>query len=499
MVKSRVAFLLGLMIAACAPARLDRSALKPESPAERRDDLTRALGGANDEHAVRNLGLWLATAPPEGATVNGIAVRFHPGSDSIYSRHHFERLEPAFRYDVEGLPHHQGRGLGVPMVGYRTNRHREPNERWYSDKLITRAVTAVAIPSRTQDGERSVEIRLYNRHKTESIAMAGHRQTLAFDFSVPWAAQFEKARPLNEVGFFSAFRWKAPLESGFILTEDYDPRRTPVICIHGLFSTSLAWAELTNEIWADPTLRQRYQVWHYLYPTNTPALYSSMMLRRQLDELRRSLDPEGNDPAMKRTVVVAHSLGGLLAKSLVVKPADAFWDAFFTRPIGSLNLSSYERQTLEDAFFWKPCPHVDRVIFCSVPFRGSTWAKSWVGKLGTHLVVEENRFQRFFRSVERKNPGLIRPEYRSLAENKITSVATLTPEDRSTEVFGSLPLTRGTASHVIAGSRDLVVPPSSTRVPGAESFIKVPSGHGSFDDPKAIAEILRVLALPPAR
>jgi pimeloyl-ACP methyl ester carboxylesterase len=403
------------------------------------------------------------------------------------------------RYDVDGFPHHRGSGIGVPMVGYRTNRHREPHEQWYADKLITRAVTAVAVPGPAHDGQRSVEIRLYDRHKTESISVAGSRQTLAWDFSVPWAAQLQTARPLGDTGFFSAFRWKAPLPAGFHLTEDYDPRRTPVICIHGLFSTSLAWAELTNELWADPALRQRYQVWHYLYPTNAPALYSAMILRRQLDELRKELDPGGKDPAMKRAVVVSHSLGGLLAKSLVVQPGDAFWDAFFTRPMGSLNLSSKERQLLEDAFFWKPRPYVDRVVFCSVPFRGSTWAKSWVGKLGAHLVLVENRFERFFRAIERENPGVLRPEYRSLAGHKITSVSGLSPEDRSTEVFGALPLVPGTASHVIAGSRDFVVPPSSARVAGAESFIKVPSGHGSFDDPKAIAEILRILALPSAR
>jgi len=500
MAKVRVAFLLGLMIAACAPARLDPVATKPESPVERHDDLTRALEGANDEHAARNLGLWLATAPPDGTTVGGINVRFHPGGDGIYPRSHFDRLEPALRYDVDGLPHHQGPGVGVPMVGYRTNRHRESHEQWYSDKLITRAVTAVVIPGPARDGQRSAEIRLYDRHKTESIPVAGRKQTLAWDFSVPWAAQLETSRPLNEIGFFSAFRWKAPRPAGFHLTEDYDPRRTPVICIHGLFSTSLAWAELTNEIWGDPALRQRYQVWHYLYPTNRPALYSSMILRRQLDELRKKLDPDGNDPAMKRAVIVSHSMGGLLAKSLVVQPGNAFWDAFFTRPIGSLTLSDNERHLLDEAFFWKPRPYVDRVIFCSVPFKGSTWAKSVVGLLGSKLVLVENRFERFFSSVERKNPGVLRPEYRSLAGHKITSLSMLSPEDRSTEVFGRLKLIPGTASHVIIGSRDLVVPPASAaRVPGARSFIKVPSGHGSFDDPTAIAEIRRILALPPAR
>ena len=54
-------------------------------------------------------------------------------------------------------------------------------------------------------------------------------------------------------------------------------------------------------------------------------------------------------------------------------------------------------------------------------------------------------------------------------------------------------------AHVITGSRDFFVAPSSSRVPGAESTLEVPSGHGSFHHPQAIAEIKRILALPAAR
>jgi len=500
MAKIRVAFLLGLMMAACAPARLDPVPTKSEAPAERHDDLTRALEGATDEHAIRNLGLWLETAPPGGTTVGGISVRFHPGAEGIFARSHFDKLESALLYEVDGIKHYSGPGIGVPIVAYRTSDTYEPKEQWYSNKCITRAVTAVVVPGPAQNGQRSAEIRLYDRHKTESVQVAGRKQPLAWDFSVPWAAQLQTPRPITDFGFFSVFRWKEPRPPAIHLTESYDPRRTPVICIHGLFSSSLAWADLTNEIWANPALRQRYQVWHYLYPTNRPALYSSMILRRQLDELRRKLDPGGNDPAMKRAVIVSHSMGGLLAKSLVVEPGNAFWDAFFTRPANSLTLSENESHQLNEAFFWKPRPYVDRVIFCSVPFHGSTWAKSIVGKLGSKLVVEDNHLGRLFRSVERKNPGALRPEYRSLTAPRITSVAMLSPEDYSTEVFGRLKPVGGVATHVIAGSKDKVVPPSSAaRVPGARSFIKVPSGHGSFDDPTAIAEICRILALPPAR
>ena len=77
MVKTGVVLLLGLAMAACAPARLEKTAPKPASPAERRDDLTRALEGANDENAVRNLGLWLATAP-RGTSRNAPPLTLRP-------------------------------------------------------------------------------------------------------------------------------------------------------------------------------------------------------------------------------------------------------------------------------------------------------------------------------------------------------------------------------------------------------------------------------------
>ena len=165
----------------------------------------------------------------------------------------------------------------------------------------------------------------------------------------------------------------------------------------------------------------------------------------------------------------------------------------------SLDVTPQERATLREAFYWKPRGKVDRVIFCSVPFRGSNWANSWVGRFGQSLVAPDHRFQDFFRTVEKKNPGMLQPGYESLARGKVTSVMALTPSQRSMTIFDRLPLTPGTAGHIITGSRDLFVAPSSSSFPGAESSLEVPAGHGSYHHPKAIAEIRRILALPPAR
>lgn len=489
-----------LAVAACAPARLERLSERTRVSRTSPDDLARAFDGARDEAALRSLGRWIRQAPRDGTPVvsGDHVVRFHPGGPGIFAPGYFDRIEVADHFKVAGLRHHRVDGIGLPLVGIRDNTGSEPVEKWYPPEAITRAVTAVVVPGPVTKGRRQIEIRLYDRLRTETIPVGGRQEILAADFTVPWATLLEKTRPLAASGISAMLRGNGGREAGFALMEDYDARRTPVILIHGLFSTPLAWAGLTNELWADPAVRRRYQIWHYLYPTNSPALYSARVMRGQLDELRGFLDPEGDDPAMQRSVVIAHSNGGLLAKSLAVDPRDAFWDAVFTRPLGSLEVTPQERATLREAFYWKPRGKVDRVIFCSVPFRGSNWANSWVGRFGQRLVAPDNRFQDFFRAVEKKNPGMLRADYQNLTQAKVTSVVALTPSQRSMTIFDRLPLTPGTAAHVITGSRDLFVAPSSSSFPGAESSLEVPAGHGSYHHPAAIAEIRRILALPPA-
>lgn len=498
--------LLSLAVAACAPARLERLIEKHRytHAAETDEDLARAFDGANDAAASRRLGRWIEEIHASGG-MNGVVeaaghrVRFHPGGKGIFAPGYFDRLECADHYRVVGLKDNRVEGAGVPMTGHRENKHTEPVERWYPPEAITRTVTALAVPGVRRSGVPEVEIRLYNRMKTETVRLAGKQQTLAGDFTVSFAGLLANTRGLARSALTSVLQQDTGRKTGFYMTEEYDPRRTPLIMIHGLFSTPLAWAELTNELRADPAVRQRYQIWHYLYPTNAPPLYSARIMRIQLDELRRFLDPGGKDPAMQRTVVVAHSMGGLLAKSLVVDPREAFWDPIFTRPLSKLKLTPEERAMMIEAFYWKPRRHVDRIVFCSVPFGGSTLAASWVGRLGKLLVAPSRGFTDFFAEIEKKNPGMWRPIYDDPSSGTINSVVSLAPKQASMDIFRQLKIVPGTATHVIKGSHDHFVSSASADLPGAESTLTVPSGHGSFHHPQAIAEIKRILALPPAR
>ena len=291
------ALILSMLLAACVPARLQRVPVREHHSISNSGNLERAFGGASDDATKLSLGNWIEknhhlTNPEQP---NGIRASFHPGGPGVFSPHYFDRLEAVGNLKVDGLPHHRMEGVGVPMVGYRENRGREAVEKWYPPEGITRAVTAVAIPGPAG----KVEIRLIDRMHAETVTIGGKHHPLAADFTVPFVTLLEKTGSLLVAGFTSTVRLKSVREPGFALMEPYDPDRTPLILIHGLFSTPLAWAKLTNELWAVPEVRRRYQIWHYLYPTNPPALYSARVMRGKLDELRVFLDPEGGDPAMR--------------------------------------------------------------------------------------------------------------------------------------------------------------------------------------------------------
>ncbi len=493
---------ISLGVSACAPARLERLK-EPQGVIQTEEaDLSRAFDGASDPDAMYALGRWVEAAYREGAAgrpvrVANHLVHFHPGGPDTYAPGYFDTLEPVASYVAYGLVDHLILGVGVPMAGYRENKQRLPMEKWYPREGIARAVTAVATPGGQRGGLREVEIRLYKRTSTENVLAGDKRQRLAADFTVPWAMLLAKTHATEAYGLTTVVSEKAAVDPCFYLMEEYDPQRTPLILIHGMFSTQLAWAQLTNELWADPLIRQRYQIWHYLYPTNAPPLYSAWIMRGQLDKLRKALDPDQKDPAMRRAVVVSHSMGGLLAKSLVVEPRGAFWNAVFKKPMSEMNLTPAERAAMQEAFFWKPRPYVDRVIFCSVPFGGDTSAGFWLGKVGKHLMVPDRRFSEFYDEIAKKNPGAFQPPYDRLTGKQVNSLVDLDPKRRSLEVFRELPIIPGTATHVIKGSFDMVVSSKSSDLPGAESTMTVRSAHATFRNREAIVEIRRILALPP--
>jgi pimeloyl-ACP methyl ester carboxylesterase len=90
--------------------------------------------------------------------------------------------------------------------------------------------------------------------------------------------------------------------------------KIPVVLVHGTLSSPVTWAELGNELGGDPRIRERFQIWLFLYDTGNPIGYSAGRLRAALTATVKEFDPAGKDPALQRMVVIGHSQGGLLTK-----------------------------------------------------------------------------------------------------------------------------------------------------------------------------------------
>ena len=343
--------------------------------------------------------------PRSDGTVQRLRIRFVLGAHGAYSLDYFDEIRPATDYKVEKIAHHRRAGYGAPLVALRENRGRTPIEKYYPPEAISRPLTAVVDSVARGGGVREVRIELLCPLQNDEVRVQGRNRPLAADFSVPWAALLARTGELNKSAVADLLRPEPHREPQLYLMEPYQPDKIPLIMIHGLLDTPLAWMQLSNDLWADDEIRSRYQIWQYLYNTSAPALYSGRILSTQLRELRPMLDADGRDPAMRSTTLLAHSMGGLVSRRLITRPGDAFWKAAFTQPIESLQLSAADRAQLQEAFFWEPVGHVDRVIYIAVPHRGSGYADNVIGRIGRWLVKPPNRFEGFYKRISSANPG----------------------------------------------------------------------------------------------
>ncbi|MDD5322737.1 MAG: hypothetical protein PHD43_19425 [Methylococcales bacterium] len=94
--------------------------------------------------------------------------------------------------------------------------------------------------------------------------------------------------------------------------EPYLPGKIPVVFVHGTAKSPARWADMANDLRADPWIRQRYQFLYFYYDTGNPIPDSGMLLRDKLMAAVERMDPKGRDHCLREMVVVGHSQGGLI-------------------------------------------------------------------------------------------------------------------------------------------------------------------------------------------
>lgn len=417
----------------------------------------------------------------------------------------FDRLLPVEILEVRGLRNHYHRnGLGTPLVAVRENRHSGPLDRFLPPEGIIRAATGVMVfeprESPYPGKVRRVSLRCYDPLTISELAPRGAGVPLAADFTTPFAylaAQTEFTKGLLRAE-------KAWSHLGLFLVEPYNPEKTPVVMVHGLRSTPLAWLEMTNDIYGDPVLRDAYQVWHFTYPTSVPYLYIGSLLRDLLEELQAQVDPEGDDPAFQSMVMVGHSMGGLVARTLVTDAGSRLWSVMMKVAPDELQGDPRDVERLKKVLLLRPMPAIDRVVFIATPHGGSGLAASFLGRLGAALASLPEEFRSFFRRLTRANPDAVNPELEKvLRKGGPTSIRLLSPDHPMLRTLATLPIAPGVRYHTIQGDRgtsqesrltDGFVTYASSSIPGAESErVIYEAGHDVYAHPLAITEVKRIL------
>jgi pimeloyl-ACP methyl ester carboxylesterase len=398
----------------------------------------------------------------------------------------------------KGLRHeYKVAGKGTPLVIYDKNPEITPQEKHYPNSGIVLGLTAVEEP---RPG-RPPLLKLYDPFDPTVVRSAGGPDPIAADYTATLAVLFSHARKVAGSSFEAFIRPDNPrFATGIYLIHPYDPNKIPILFIHGLLSSPLSWQNLTNELCSDPKILEHYQPWFFLYPTGEPILESAGQLREELERTQHLFDPSGTAIASRHVVVVAHSMGGLLAHTLVSDSGDAIWNSFATRPLNSLTLPADDKDLALQYFFFRHQPSIDRVIFLAVPHRGSYLAGGIVGSLGNRLIRHSQGPTGLLREFRTQYPGLLTPYFARLGTRGPTSLMSLEPNP-ILDSMANLPIKvpfHSIIGHLgedeLADSSDGVVDYQSSHLDGAESEKVVPAGHAKvLTDPDAVAEIKRIL------
>ncbi len=183
---------------------------------------------------------------------------------------------------------------------------------------------------------------------------------------------------------------------------------------------------------SDPGLRDEYQFWTFRYATGDPIPYSACLLRRSLEEARRRFDPENTDTSLDRMVLIGHSMGGLLAKMMVVESGTRLWRDVSDRPFEQLEGEPEDRELLGQALLVKPLPEVRRVVFIATPHRGSKLNGGWLHSLGARLVKGTEPLRSAHdRLILRNRPGFFKDDFRKGLPSSVEELAWETPFLRS--------------------------------------------------------------------
>jgi pimeloyl-ACP methyl ester carboxylesterase len=415
----------------------------------------------------------------------------------------FDELVPTNAVETKGLTDKARLpGMGATFAGLRKRTPERDKELAFTGKRgLSLPLTALAqFPQHPRAGAAArVEIMLIDPTVRREIPFGTRPIPVSRDCATPLALEMN-GLSASRLGLGGFLRVEDGMKyAGLYMLQPYDPNRIPVLMIHGLQSSPLIWRNLIAELQADPAVSARYQFWVMYYPSGMAIAYSRQLILEKLKAVRENYDPQGRDLASREMVVIGHSMGGVLSRSLITDVGDRFWTAISSKDFSEVKLSPGKREEVRELVFFKPVPQVKRALFFSAPHRGAEMADGWIGRLGAALVRLPVTIVKAQINLVTLNAGLLRdPE----SLRRPNSIRSLSPGAPIYKALNSSPFVPGVPFHTVVGDRgkgdtpnstDGFVPYSSSHLDGAESELIVPTGHGSYESPLSVEETKRIL------
>jgi pimeloyl-ACP methyl ester carboxylesterase len=154
---------------------------------------------------------------------------------------------------------------------------------------------------------------------------------------------------VGELGVFHPGRWYRRTQGVFFSLGPVDLSRDQVVFVHGILGTPRDFHFLV-----DGLDRRKLGIWFYYYPSGMPLDKLGVQLAVALRKMEEELRTEG-----RRVVVVAHSMGGLVARRALNevcregRPPGLAGFTSFASPYGGVESAARSLKAPEIAFSWR--------------------------------------------------------------------------------------------------------------------------------------------------
>jgi hypothetical protein len=393
-------------------------------------------------------------------------------------------------------------GVGLAVDGVRTDDHPDAQSRYVWQGKQDLPVTVMLEFGRDASRSRTATLRLYDPREVQKVKVGSQQLTLAADFVTPVHKVLDRRSFVRRAlgGLLRPGRFLD--DEGLFIQEPYRADKIPVVLVHGLMSDPHIWEDLVVALMSDPAIGKRVQCWCFMYPSGLPVPSSAARLRRSLTTAEKIFDPDNNDPGMSHTLLVGHSMGGLLSRMQVIDSDLAFWHTWFTAPPEKVPLDGATSRLLRESLLFKANPDVKRVVYIATPHRGSEVADGWIGRLGASLIRSPLTVMQVVTSIATLDVDMLNPARLEMKRMGADSINGLSTKHPVLQAMATRPM-KAPCDSVIAVVRDKpkleetsdgIVPYRSSHLDEAKSETTVKSGHSctkKIETVNAVREIVR--------